>query len=137
MSSLLPLCMIKARKIVSPHPTLNTALMSSQSAKTFAQAKNDRAYWGRLVESAVGASLLNGIRGTQIELFYWREVDFVLRRENETIAIEVKSNQEHFKKTGIDSFVLQFHPTKVLLIGPSGIALESFLSTPISDLFNN
>src|ERR1700733_10703457 len=42
----------------------NTALMTAQSAKTFKQAKADHVFWGRLVESAVGAYLLNTIRGT-------------------------------------------------------------------------
>jgi len=73
----------------------NTALMSAQSNKTFNEAVQDRAFWGRLVESSVGAHLLNGIRGTQIELFYWREgdneVDFVLKHGDVITAIEVKS----------------------------------------------
>ncbi len=70
----------------------NTALMSAQSGKTFIQAREDRAYWGRLVESAVGAYLLNATRGTQIEVFYWREgdmeVDFVLREGNSITAMK-------------------------------------------------
>jgi uncharacterized protein len=43
----------------------NTALISAQSTKTFKDAKKDRIFWGRLVESAVGAHLLNSSRGTQ------------------------------------------------------------------------
>jgi hypothetical protein len=39
----------------------NTALMTAQSAKTFDQARADHVFWGRLVESAVGAHLLNSI----------------------------------------------------------------------------
>jgi len=38
---------------------LNTALMSAGSGYTKAEAKADRSYWGRLVESAVGAHLHN------------------------------------------------------------------------------
>ncbi len=115
----------------------NTALMTAQSGKTFKQAREDRVFWGRLVESAVGAYLLNSIRGTQIELFYWREgdkeVDFVLQRGNAITAIEVKSGEEFFNRTGIDIFVSKFKPDRVLLIGPQGISLEKFFSTPLSN----
>ena len=52
---------------------------------------------GRLVESCVGAHLLNTSFGTNIELTYWRErnqeVDFVLRQGKTTVAIEVKSGR--------------------------------------------
>ena len=116
----------------------NTALMTAQSAKTFNQAKEDHAFWGRLVESAVGAYLLNSIRGTQIEVFYWREddkeVDFVLRRGDSLTAIEVKSNSDTFKKSGMDLFVSQFQPNRCLLVGNAGIRLDEFLSTPIESL---
>ena len=51
---------------------LNTALMSVASGYTFEEAKADRSYWGRLVESAVGAHLFNtGI--PEHRLHYWRE----------------------------------------------------------------
>ncbi len=117
----------------------NTALMAAQSMKSFMQAKADHVFWGRLVESTVGAYLLNAVRGTHIEIFYWRErnkeVDFVLRYENELIAIEVKSNNDSFKDSGIDSFVDHYNPKKILLIGNSGIPLDQFLTTPIINLF--
>jgi hypothetical protein len=38
---------------------LNTALITAQSRLTFEEARKDREFWGRLVESAVGAHLLN------------------------------------------------------------------------------
>ena len=111
----------------------NTALLSALSGKNFFDAMEDRVFFGRLVESAVGAHLLNGIRGTQIELFYWREgdfeVDFVIQLGQKLIAIEVKSNQASYRKSGIDSFVKQFNPMRILLIGDSGIPLKTFLST--------
>jgi predicted AAA+ superfamily ATPase len=113
--------------------------MSAQSGKNFLQAISDKAFLGRLVESAVGAHLLNSIRGTQIELFYWREgdkeVDFVLQLGDKLIAIEVKSNQESIQHSGIDSFVKQFNPDRILLVGDQGIPLKSFLSTAPSSLF--
>jgi len=115
----------------------NTALLSAQSGKNFSEAMADRSFLGRLIESAVGAHLLNGIRGTQIELFYWREenreVDFVLQMGEKVIAIEVKSGKESIQHSGIDAFVKQFSPDRILLVGEQGIPLQTFLSmTPIS-----
>ncbi len=114
----------------------NTALMSAQSGRTFKQAYKDRAFWGRLVESSVGAHLLNAIRGTQVELFYWREgdkeVDFILRNGDLLIAIEVKSGIGSMNRTGIDLFVSKFKPERVLLVGDQGISIETFLLTPLS-----
>lgn len=110
----------------------NTALMSAQTAKSFKEAIQDRAYWGRLTESAIGAHLLNSIRGTPIELFYWREgdleVDFVLRLGKSVTAIEVKSGNQLLQRSGMDAFIKQFHPERVLLIGKDGISPEQFLS---------
>lgn len=117
----------------------NTALLSAQSGKSFFEAMTDRVYLGRLIESAVGAHLLNGIRGTQMELFYWREgdreVDFVLQLGNKLVAIEVKSGQEAIHHSGIDSFTRQFKPGRILLVGDRGIPLKTFLSMAPSSLF--
>ena len=62
---------------------LNTALMTAQSGLSPDEARADREFRGRLVESAVGAHLANAAAGGECELFYWRErnreVDFVVR----------------------------------------------------------
>jgi uncharacterized protein len=117
----------------------NTALMSAQTSKSFQEVRQNPVLWGRLVESAVGAYLLNSIRGTSIELFYWREgdeeVDFVLQQGKNVIAIEVKTGYEPLRKSGIDSFVRQFNPARVILVGPQGIPFEKFLQMPTEDLF--
>lgn len=119
----------------------NTALMSAQSGKTFKGAREDRVFWGRLTESAVGAYLLNSIRGTQIELFYWREgdkeVDFILRNGNFITAIEVKSGNESIHRTGIDLFVDKFKPDRIILIGDQGIPLETFFLKPLSNFITS
>jgi predicted AAA+ superfamily ATPase len=79
--------------------------------------------------------LLNSIRGTQMELFYWREgdkeVDFVLQRGKTIVAIEVKSGSESFQNSGMDLFVEKFKPSRVLLIGPQGVPIEDFLKSPL------
>lgn len=118
----------------------NTALMTAQSAKTFKQAKNDLSYWGRLVESAIGAHLLNITRGTQAEVFYWREgdkeVDFVVQYGDQTIAIEVKSSKGSALRSAIDLFDSAFKPDRILLVGEAGIPIQKFLSSSLSDLFS-
>ena len=119
----------------------NTALMSAQCGKSFSEAKNDSKLWGRLVESAVGAHLLNSIRGTQIELFYWREgnyeVDFILRKGKFITAIEVKSSHKKTVFHGMDAFIKAFHPQKQILIGENGVSIKEFLKTPINQWVSN
>ena len=113
---------------------LNTGLMTAPSQRTFAEAREDTDYWGRLVESAVGASLANGLQGTQAELYYWsgrnREVDFVLRRGERVVAIEVKSGRRKTSLPGIEAFAAAFPVTRKLLVGAQGISWQEFLLTP-------
>jgi predicted AAA+ superfamily ATPase len=115
---------------------LNTALVTSQSRLSYASAKKDRDYWGRLVESAVGAHLLNGAEGSMVEIYYWRdrghEVDFVLQSGERTVSLEVKSGRARSDYSGIDAFAKNFQPFRKLLVGGQGIPLEEFLATPIS-----
>ncbi len=118
----------------------NTALMAAQSSKTYKEARKDTAYWGHLIESVVGAHLLNAIQGTQVELFYWREgdkeVDFILKQGKLITAIEVKSNRESVKQSGIDLFIKNFPLSRLVLVGEQGIPLEKFLQTPLQDLLS-
>ncbi len=113
---------------------LNTALMTALSRLTYQEAKRDTEFWGRLVESAVGAALANGVKGTDAELFYWssrnREVDFVLRRGNVVVAIEVKSGRRKTTLSGISAFSKEFKVKRKLLVGSGGIELKDFLLTP-------
>ena len=114
---------------------LNTALMSASSEYTFQQAKADRSYWGRLIESAVGAHLLNTLPHP-IRLHYWRhnayEVDFVIGRAGRIAAIEVKSGNRRAKLSGLDEFEKQFQNERQsirrLVIGEGGVTLPEFLA---------
>lgn len=119
----------------------NTALISAQASYTFAEAVSDTEYWGHLVESCVGAHLLNSIRGTQIELFYWREgareVDFVLQKGVQLIAIEVKSGKKKSALSGMATFNERYRPQKILILGEQGISIESFLKKPVSYWFES
>jgi uncharacterized protein len=115
----------------------NTALITAQTNKTFKEAREDYSFWGRLIESTVGAHLLNSIRGTQIELFYWREgddeVDYVLKNGDHITAIEVKSGGESLRRSGMDLFVERFKPQRVLLVGKQGLPVSDFLTAPITN----
>jgi len=116
---------------------LNTALMSAQSGLTPQQARSDREYRGRLVESAVGAHLANAASAGECELFYWRErnreVDFVVRAGRMLAAIEVKSGRSRDTLPGIEAFSRAFGPGRALLIGADGIGVEEFLSRPVTE----
>ena len=113
----------------------NTALMSVAHNYDLKQARQKTDYWGRLVESAVGAHLLSTLP-YRANLHYWRyenhEVDFVVEMGLELIAIEVKSGRK--KKTataGIEEFKKRFDVTKTMIIGTGGdMTLQQFLSEP-------
>ena len=110
---------------------LNTALMSAQSGFSFDDAKRDPEFWGRLVESAIGAHLANGALLDECELFYWREnnreVDFVARAGRALTAIEVKSSRSRGTNPGLAAFTDLFRPTRQILVGGDGIPVEEFL----------
>jgi hypothetical protein len=114
---------------------MNTALMTATSPYSLESARRDREYWGRLVESAVGAYLVNSTRGTRMEVFYWlernQEVDFVLRSGKDLATLEVKSGRMRTHLPGMTSFSKTFRPKRQLLIGQEGIPLEEFLTTPV------
>ena len=110
----------------------NTALMTAQSSYSLKEAKADREYWGHLVESAVGAHLVNAAAAGECEVFYWRErnveVDFIIRGGRVLTALEVKSGRASAARSGLQVFSDEFNPQRKLLVGADGIALESFLS---------
>lgn len=115
---------------------MNTALMTALSGYTFDEARSDPEFWGRLVESAVGAHLANAAFASDFELYYWRErdreVDFVVESHGRRIAIEVKSGRAGDSLPGLDAFVSTFGESRRLLVGAGGIDVEAFLSSPVS-----
>jgi predicted AAA+ superfamily ATPase len=125
---------VKQRSSSPKIQVLNTALMSASSHLSLEAARQDRDYWGRFIESAVGAHLVNSIRGKNIEVFYWlernHEVDFVLRTGSNLVAIEVKSGRRRERLPGMEAFAKAFWVTRQLLVGNQGIPVEEFLLTP-------
>lgn len=112
---------------------LNTALMTAPTIRTFDGARADRSYWGRIVESAVGAHL-HQTRGPGIHLGYWRddrrEVDFVLRTEGQVLGIEVKSGRPRGGHVGLEAFRARFPRARTLLVGEGGVPIHDFLAEP-------
>ncbi len=111
---------------------LNTALMTAMSGLTMRDARRDADFWGRLVESAVGAHVVNTAAAEGLEIFYWRErnreVDFVLRSPKALVALEVKSGRRRQGLPGMDAFLKEYPSARPLLVGAGGIETEEFLS---------
>ena len=111
----------------------NTALMSAIQDYSFVEAQADRSYWGRLVESCVGAHLLNTC-DEDTKLYYWREsnkeVDFILAKGKKLTAIEVKSAPNPVLSKGLDLFGQKYSHARKILVGNGGVASAEFLSHP-------
>ena len=116
----------------------NTALITAQRQETLNEVLSQPALWGRLVESAVGAHLVNHALTERMTLNYWRdrndEVDFILQKNGKVIGLEVSSGETH-KRSGMNAFQKSFHPHRILLIGKTGMPLQEFLSMNPSELF--
>ena len=126
------------RRASSPKlQVFNTALITAQAGTTLKQAREDRTFWGRLVESAIGAHLANAAATGDCQAHYWRErnreVDFVVRAGDRLVAIEVKSGRAADTLAGMAAFSQAFRPTRKLLVGGDGIDVETFLSKPVGD----
>lgn len=118
----------------------NTGLMSAVRPLTFEEARADTAWWGRLVETCVGAHLLTQAKVTPRDgLHYWRErgdeVDFVLQTGRRILAIEVKSSPSGDARRGIEVFRRRFGSDVAgVVIGPDGIELREFLEADLVTL---
>jgi uncharacterized protein len=116
----------------------NTALISAQRHESFSEISSKPEEWGRIVESAVGAHLLNQSITSNCTLYYWRdrndEVDFIIEKGDKIMAIEVKSGLNQSKK-GMDTFARKYQPYKVLLVGQSGIPWQEFLQLDLLEIF--
>ncbi|WP_342619413.1 AAA family ATPase [Rhodoferax sp. GW822-FHT02A01] len=114
----------------------NTALISALAGYDYENALNDRSHWGRLVESAVGAHLINS-KHPDTKVQYWREspdeVDFVLQSQGRLLAIEVKSGKTFAAPKGLDVFQAKFPKARTLLVGNGGIPIAEFLTRPADE----
>ncbi len=116
----------------------NTALISAQMRDNKNTIQADSASWGRIVESAIGAHLLNATLHGKMNLFYWREkneeVDFIVEKNGEVIALEVKSSGGTSLK-GLKALSNAFPVKKSLLVGDAGIPVNEFLKINPLELF--
>jgi len=130
---------IRRIQSVPKFQVFNNALLSAFSDYRFDTAQLDSQRWGRWVESAVGAHLVNYAEEQNYSVFYWRErddeVDFILRRGvDEVVAIEVKSDSRSDNQ-GLYVFDKQFHPKHTMVVGTNGFPLETFLRVAPEQLF--
>jgi len=109
--------------------------MSASTNKNLQAAQKDSDYWGHLAETAIGAALINSLKGSDGEVFYWsgnnREVDFIVKIKDKLIALEVKSGAKKTALPGMEEFAKSYPKCRKLLIGAQGIAIEKFLSQTI------
>lgn len=117
----------------------NTALLSAQNISSFAQIQQRPDLWGRQVESAIGAHLINHGLANDFRVYYWREgnqeVDFVLEKHGVVIGLEVKSGPSSTHHSGMAAFKQKFQPQRVLLVGDGGLPWPEFLAMDPSELF--
>ena len=116
----------------------NTALISAQQNDTLKSVTLDKAAWGRIVESCVGAHLLNYSLTENFQLSYWRdgnnEIDFVLQKGKSIVGLEVKSGATQ-RVSGITAFKKKNSSAKLLLVGESGIPWQEFIKLNPADIF--
>jgi len=111
----------------------NNALVTACNPRSLATNDTNPAWRGRLVENAVGATLLREYSNSTATLHYWRdgmlEADFVLADGPELFGIEVKSGRPD-KISGLAAFKKKYPKATPLIIGSSGIPLETFFENP-------
>lgn len=130
--------LVRKRASIPKFQVHNTALISSQRNESFTEIQKQPALWGRIVESVIGAHLLNASITHGFTVQYWREgnyeVDFVVEKKGIMVAIEVKSSFASLTG-GMVTFQKKFNPNKMLLIGKPGLSWQNFLRMKPEDLF--
>ena len=130
---------VRSRASQPKFQVYNNALLSSQSSERFEDMILKPKEWGRLVESSIGAHLVNFAQVERFNLYYWREknneVDFIIEQGGNVIGIEVKSGRRS-TNNGMAIFAEKFNPKKVVVVGTGGIPLEDFLKINPINLFS-
>lgn len=116
----------------------NSALRNVYANESLEEVITNPKLWGRYMESAVGAYLVSQSQICDYKVYYWRdskdEVDFVLVRRQQKVAIEVKSGRRTVN-AGLPKFTKTFHPHRALVVGSGGLSFEEFLSMDLNLLF--
>lgn len=132
---------IKTRNSVPKMQAYNNAFRNSYCQHTFEEAVMNKVEWGRQVESAVGAYLAGRSVIDGFQLLFWRdekknECDYVLKKGESLIAIEVKSAHAD-NIEGYLAFKNRFGRNIVnsFIVGPEGLPLEDFFKLNIPSFF--
>lgn len=115
----------------------NGLLTALSEGATYEKVVTDPKRWGRWVESAVGCYLLDKANELEYTVYYWREnneeVDFVVRRGERLLAIEVKSGRRQMN-SGVGKFREQYHPQHTLMVGGDAMPVEQLFKGDIGTL---
>jgi hypothetical protein len=114
------------KKASSPKfQVFDSALFTAWNPDTPSILKEDSESRGQLVESAVGAHLVNEARRTRAKVYYWNngvhKVDFVAEIKGQLLAIEVKSGRQPRKVSGMKEFLKSYPSARPFIVGTCGI----------------
>ena len=127
----------RKRQSIPKLQVYNNALLTAYRGNGYEKDRIDPQVWGRWVESAIGAYLLDVAIENDCNLYYWRdkndEVDYILERRGAVLAIEVKSGRRGMN-SGLPKFNERYKPYNSIVVGTNGISLEDFLSSDIMRL---
>ncbi len=128
----------RRRASIPKFQVFNSALRSVYSGYSFTEAFRDPKVWGHFFESAVGAHIASCALTGNYEVYYWREgyfeVDYLIKKDNKIVAIEVKSNFDTTNK-GIAEFRERFNLHSSIVVGKGGMDAAIFLGTNPAKLF--
>ena len=108
----------------------DTSFMTATWHGDIKRLLKDSSLYGHLVESAVGAYLLSRSKVEGFDVCWWRdgdkEVDFVVKKGSQLVAIEVKSGLIG-DLGGLAEFKRRFPDAHTLIVGSDVVPLEDFL----------
>jgi len=124
------------QKVSSPKlQVFNSALTTAQSHLSFKSMQQGREAWRNLIEATIGGHLINSALGTKIEIFYWKEgnyvVDFVIRKGETIITLMVNPSKKGIGVRAVEVFSEIYRPQQNLIVGEQGIPVDQFLLTPL------
>lgn len=115
----------------------DTALMVAEFGRKRNALLTDPSLKGHLIESAVGAYLINRSIIEGFTVYWWREgndeVDFVIADKSAVTAIEVKSGRVK-STSGMTKFLVENPNAHSIVVGSADCSIEAFLRGEI-DLF--
>lgn len=95
---------------------------------------------GHLIESAVGAYLINRSIIEGFTVYWWREgndeVDFVIADKSAVTAIEVKSGRVK-STSGMTKFLVENPNAHSIVVGSADCSIEAFCEVKLTCLFNS